>query len=208
MSASLSHSHAWLCISKGLQHFRVKFRASDTVTSSPMHSCNCQVSKCRIGDDDLGPAAWINKYMGNATAAESQLSSVLEDSIVLIAYMTCVQAEHEYTLRELSSVKGTLQMRNNDLHDLESRLQDQEAAACECLPVFPISLVICQEEMDSEALLPAPMGFKMFPDFSAEQIVIIVPGSCCRWSISARHMLLLSCLPPTSTLADLHSCAL
>ena len=71
--------------------------------------------------------------MGYPTAAGSQLSSLPQDSIALTAHMTCVQAEHQYTLRELSSVKATLQRRNNDLHDLEGRLLEQEAAACDCL---------------------------------------------------------------------------
>ena len=34
-------------------------------------------------------------------------------------------------MRELSSVKAALKRRDDDLQDLESRLQDQEAAACE-----------------------------------------------------------------------------
>ena len=47
------------------------------------------------------------------------------------AHVACVQADHQYTLRELSSVKATLRRRNNDLQDLESLVQDQESAACE-----------------------------------------------------------------------------
>ena len=47
------------------------------------------------------------------------------------AHVACVQADHQYTRRELSSVKATLQKRNNDLQDLESLVQDQESAACE-----------------------------------------------------------------------------
>ena len=42
-----------------------------------------------------------------------------------------MQAEHQYTLRELASVKAALQRRDDDLHDLQSRLQDQDSAACE-----------------------------------------------------------------------------
>lgn len=51
------------------------------------------------------------------------------------AHVACVQADHQYTRRELSSVKATLQKRNNDLQDLESLVQDQDSAACE--PYMP-----------------------------------------------------------------------
>ena len=34
-------------------------------------------------------------------------------------------------MRELSSVKAALKRRDGNLQDLENRLQDQEAAACE-----------------------------------------------------------------------------
>lgn len=53
---------------------------------------------------------------------------------MLTAQLCHAQAEHQYTLKELASVKAALHRRNNYLHDLESRLQDQESAACEYGP--------------------------------------------------------------------------
>lgn len=100
---------------------------------------------------------------------------------MVTAYVTCVQAEHQYTLRELSGVKASLQRRNNDLHDLESRLQDQEAAACECLPVFPVSFRHLLEGDEFRCLAACTPGqvCMIFPDFSAGQIIVILPGMCC-----------------------------
>ena len=46
-----------------------------------------------------------------------------------------VQADHQYTLRELASVKAALHRSDSDLNDLQDRLQDQELAACEHIPM-------------------------------------------------------------------------
>jgi len=104
-------------------------------------------------------------------------------------------------------VKATLQRRNNDLHNLESRLQDQEAAACEspCLP-YLLSHLSGGYGLRGLAACTHGPAFKMLPDFLAGQTMVILPGSCFRWNIFGRHMLLLSCLLPA--LAGLHPCAL
>ena len=55
-------------------------------------------------------------------------------------------------MRELSSVKAALKRRDDDLQDLESRLQDQEAAACELSLPAHLGLLLlmmrrsCQQE--------------------------------------------------------------
>ena len=55
-------------------------------------------------------------------------------------------------MRELSGVKAALKRRDDDLQDLESRLQDQEAAACELSLPAHLGLLLlklqrcCQQE--------------------------------------------------------------